>query len=180
MLPRCEFVSRAWKAWSGRRRSRRIWSDFWNGFRCLLAETRLVSTSEPILNAMLGAPFANGSGCGRQTVRVTPRGDIVPCVYWNRSDLRLDDLPHTGGDGVLESPQFVRVRQVPAACRGCVFVSTCQGGCAARRELAGGVEEPDPYCPLVRGKTVKLDWARADLRDLLKTGSACTSVFAPA
>jgi len=72
------------------------------------------------------------------------------------------------------------VRQVPAACRGCPFVSTCHGGCAARRELSGGVEEPDPYCPLVRGQTVSLDWARADSRDLLKTGSACTSVFAPA
>jgi len=156
------------------------YEEFWEGFRRLLAETRLVSTSEPILNAMLGAPFANGSGCGRQTVRVTPRGDVVPCVYWNRSDLRLDDLPRAGSEGVLESPQFVRVRQVPAACRGCAFVATCHGGCAARRELAGGVEEPDPYCPLVRGKTVKLDWTRADSRELLKTGSACTSVFAPA
>src|SRR5437867_5170398 len=51
------------------------YEEFWDGFRRLLAETRLVSTSEPILDAMLGAPFATGSGCGRQTVRVTPRGD---------------------------------------------------------------------------------------------------------
>ena len=154
--------------------------EFWEGFRRLLAETRLVSTTEPILNAMLGAPFRNGSGCGRQTVRVTPRGDIVPCVYWEKSDLRLEDLLHEGPDGVLASPQFARVRHVPDVCRGCPFVATCHGGCAGRRELAGGVEQADPYCPLVRGRSVKLDWAPADMRELLKTGSACTTVFAPA
>ena len=59
------------------------------------------------------------------------------------------------------------------------FVDTCHGGCAGRRELAGGVEMPDPYCPLVRGETVDLDWAPAEQRELLKTGSACTTVFAP-
>src|SRR5712691_5257146 len=59
------------------------YEEFWDGFRRLLAAARLVSTTEPILNAMLGAPFKNGSGCGRQTVRITPKGDIVPCVYWN-------------------------------------------------------------------------------------------------
>jgi len=44
-------------------------------------------------------------------------------------------------------------------------------------ELAGGVEMPDPYCPLVRGETVDLDWAPAEQRELLKTGSA---YYAPA
>jgi sulfatase maturation enzyme AslB (radical SAM superfamily) len=72
------------------------------------------------------------------------------------------------------------VRHVPDVCRGCPFVATCHGGCAGRRELAGGVEQPDPYCPLVRDRTVHLDWAAAESRELLKTGSACTSVFAPA
>ncbi len=155
------------------------YEEFWEGFRRLLAATRLVSTTEPILDAMLGTPFKNGSGCGRQTVRVTPRGDIIPCVYWGKSDLRLADLPGRGGEGVLASAQFARVRTVPEVCRGCAFVDTCHGGCAGRRELAGGVEMPDPYCPLVRGETVDLDWAPAEQRELLKTGSACTTVLAP-
>jgi len=155
------------------------YDEFWEGFRRLLAETRLVGTTEPILNAMLGAPFANGSGCGRRTVRVTPRGDVVPCVYWDKSDLRLGDLSRAGARGVLDSPQFVRVRHVPDACRGCPWVATCHGGCAGRRELAGGVERADPYCPLVRGRAVVLDWARAEARELLKTGSACTTVLGP-
>jgi radical SAM protein with 4Fe4S-binding SPASM domain len=156
------------------------YDEFWGGFRRLLGEARLVSTTEPVLDAVLDAPFGTGSGCGRSTVRVTPRGDIVPCVYWTASDLRLADLATAGEAGVLASPQFARVRHVPDACRGCPFVATCHGGCAGRRELAGGVEQPDPYCPLAQGRRVALDWARADTRELLKTGSACTSVFAPA
>jgi radical SAM protein with 4Fe4S-binding SPASM domain len=152
------------------------YDEFWNGFRRLLSETRLVSTTEPILNAMLGQPFAEGSGCGRQTVRVTPRGDVIPCVYWGKSDIRVEDLAASGAEGVLASPQFAMVRTVPDACRSCPFVATCHGGCAGRRALAGGVDLPDPYCPLVRGKTVDLEWAPAERRDLLKTGSACTTV----
>jgi radical SAM protein with 4Fe4S-binding SPASM domain len=155
------------------------YEEFWEGFRRLLAATRLVSTTEPILNAMLGAPFRNGSGCGRRTVRVTPRGDVIPCVYWDRSDVRLEDLRTLGGEGVLASPQFARARTVPEACRGCAFVETCHGGCAGRRELVGGVEMADPYCPLVRGKRVDLEWAPAERRELLKTGSACTTVLGP-
>jgi len=155
------------------------YEEFWDGFRRLLAATRLVSTTEPILNAMLGAPFPIGSGCGRQTVRVTPRGDVIPCVYWGKSELRLSDLATRGVAGVLASPQFERVRALPDACRGCVFVDVCHGGCAGRRELAGGVEQPDPYCPLMRGERVALEWVPAERRELLKTGSACTTVLAP-
>jgi len=109
-----------------------------------------------------------------------PKGEIIPCVYWRKSDLRLEDLPAEGADGVLASPQFARVRQVPDVCRSCPFVSTCQGGCSGRRELAGSVELADPYCPLVRGERVALEWAPAAARELLKTGSACTAVLGPA
>jgi radical SAM protein with 4Fe4S-binding SPASM domain len=154
--------------------------EYWDGFRRLLAATRLVNTTEPILNAMLGAPFANSSGCGRQTIRVTPRGAIIPCVYWTRSDLALTDLARLGAEGVLASREFARVRTLPDACRSCPFVTTCQGGCAGRRELDGDVAKPDPYCPLVRGERMDLEWAPAERRDLLKMGSACTTVFAPA
>ena len=93
--------------------------------------------------------------------------------------MRLPDLPALGAEGVLQTRQFVEVRTIPEACRACAFVETCQGGCAGRRELAGGIDQPDPYCPIVRGKTVDLPWRPAEHRDLLKTGSACTTVLAP-
>jgi radical SAM protein with 4Fe4S-binding SPASM domain len=156
------------------------YDEYWEGFRRLLAAVRLVSTTEPILNAVLGAPFPNGSGCGRQTVRVTPRGDVIPCVYWGKSDLRLEDLGTRGATGVLASREFERARTLPDVCRTCPFVTTCWGGCAGRRELAGDVRQADPYCPFVRGQRVQLEWARAERRELLKTGSACTTVLAPA
>ena len=46
--------------------------------------------------------------------------------------------------------------------------------------MAGDVTRPDPYCPLIRGEQVHLDWQRAAERELLKMGSACTTVLAPA
>jgi radical SAM protein with 4Fe4S-binding SPASM domain len=156
------------------------YEEYWEGFRRLLATTPLVSTTEPVLNAVLGEPFPTGSGCGRQTIRITPRGDVIPCVYWGASDLALADLPSEGADGVLGSPQFVRARHIPEACRACPYVATCRGGCAGRRELGGGVERPDPYCPFVRGERVRIEWQRGPARELLKSGSACTTVLAPA
>lgn len=156
------------------------YDEYWDGFRRLLAATRLVRTTEPVLNAMLGQPFPNGSGCGRATVRVTPKGEVIPCVYWRKADIDVRELPTLGAGGVLASPQFVRARTVPDVCRGCDFVATCQGGCAGRRELGGDVARPDPYCPLVRGERIALEWAPAAPRELLKTGSACTTVLAPA
>lgn len=156
------------------------YEEYWEGFRRLLGATRLVSTTEPVLNAMLGAPFPDGSGCGRQTVRVTPRADVIPCVYWDRADLRLAEVAALGAEGVLASPEFVRARTVPDECRGCEFVASCHGGCAGRRALAGDVRRADAYCPLIRGERVHLEWAPAEHRELLKTGSACTTVVAPA
>jgi sulfatase maturation enzyme AslB (radical SAM superfamily) len=101
-------------------------------------------------------------------------------VYWGRSGVALTDLAGLGAAGVLASPEFARTRLIPDACRRCPFVATCQGGCAGRRELAGDLAMPDPYCPLVRGERMDLEWTRAEGQDLLKTGSACTTVFAPA
>ena len=49
--------------------------------------------------------------------------------------------------------------------------------CATIAALGNLVEAPDPYCPLVRGERVDLEWAPAERRDLLKTGSACTTVL---
>ena len=101
-------------------------------------------------------------------------------MYWDRSDVALTDLARLGAEGVLASPEFTRARTVPDACRSCPFVATCQGGCAGRRELAGDLLKPDPYCPLVRGERMDLEWALAEKRELLKSGSACTTVLAPA
>jgi radical SAM protein with 4Fe4S-binding SPASM domain len=147
------------------------YAEFWEAMRRLAAATRLVATTEPVLAAVLEIPGFAGPGCGRSTVRVAPDGRVLPCTYWPRSRLTLADLVAAGAT-ILEAPEFVEARQVPAACAGC----PCRGGCAGRRALTGDLTAPDPYCPFARQDRVELDWAWARREDLPKVGSACTTV----
>jgi len=147
------------------------YEQFWEGFRQLSASTRLVATTEPVLAGVLGLEGFAGPGCGRSTVRVAPDGRILPCTYWPISRLTLADL-NALGEGILQTPEFLEARQVPAACDGC----PCRGGCAGRRALVGSLEDPDPYCPFARGERMVLDWEQAMGEDLPKVGSACTTV----
>lgn len=144
---------------------------FWDAFRRLAADTRLVATTEPALAAVLGVPDFAGPGCGRSTVRVAPDGRILPCTYWLASRLTLADL-EARRERIVDAPEFAQARRVPAACDGC----PCRGGCAGRRALVGALEAPDPYCPFARGDRIALDWERAASEDLPKLGSACTTV----
>jgi len=147
------------------------YAQFWDGFRQLSASTRLVATTEPVLAAVLGLEGFAGPGCGRSTVRVAPDGRVLPCTYWPNSRLTLADL-YALGEGIVQTPEFLEARQVPAACNGC----PCRGGCAGRRALAGSLEDPDPYCPFVRRERIVMDWEQAVGEDLPKVGSACTTV----
>jgi sulfatase maturation enzyme AslB (radical SAM superfamily) len=79
---------------------------------------------------------------------------------------------------VADSAEWERLRTVPAACRPCPLVASCQGGCASRRLLRGALDEPDEFCPIVRGDALTLSWARDAGRDLPKSGSACTTIVA--
>ena len=150
------------------------YEQYWEGFRRLFAATRIVSCSEPLVNALLG--LGTTTGCGRTTVRVTPRAEVLPCVYWPNRSLTLDDLADYGAD-VPSAPAFQEVRTVPAACQGCAYVEVCGGGCASRRALRGRPDEPDEYCPIVRGDTVTLDYELAAGAELPKVGSACTTIL---
>lgn len=149
------------------------YEQYWEGFRRLFAETSLVSCSEPLVNAFLG--LHGGAACGRSTVRVTPRAQVLPCVYWPERSLSLSDLERWKAD-VLQSEVFQQVRTVPEACRGCQYVETCGGGCASRRALRGRLGEPDEYCPIIRGDDVTLEYHPAPGADLPKVGSACTTI----
>src|SRR3972149_6866480 len=44
------------------------YEQFWEGFRRVLAEIPLLSTTEPVLRGALGLPTGPPSGCGRRTV----------------------------------------------------------------------------------------------------------------
>jgi MoaA/NifB/PqqE/SkfB family radical SAM enzyme len=82
------------------------YTQFWEGYRRLLGAGRLLSTSEPIVNAMLGLDGLSGSPCGRQSIRFTPQRTITPCVYWPHPSLSLDHLEGLTAERILSSEQF--------------------------------------------------------------------------
>lgn len=148
------------------------YEQFWTGFRLLFAETRVVACSEPLVNAIAGLDTVSGCPCGTSSIRVTPRGEVTPCPYWGGEALAIADLQRLGG-AVVDSPAFAATRLVPDACRGCRFVETCGGGCASRRLLRGDLNQPDEYCPVVRGETIDLVAAAAPPQDLPKARNVC-------
>lgn len=153
------------------------YEQFWDGFRELSATCGLVTCTEPIVSALSGLNSTDGCACGRRTIRVTPERRIIPCVYWPHQGLPLHELPRLR-EAIFQTEGFRQCRIVPQACKRCDHVASCGGGCAGRRVLAGGLDHPDPYCPIIREDQVRLSWRRTEGTPLLKSGSACTAVFA--
>ena len=150
------------------------YEQFWDGFQRLFAESALVVCNEPLVRAFLGLGGSRG-GCGVETVRLSPRGEVLPCVYWPDKTLRLADLERLG-QNIVHSLPFQQTSAIPEFCRACEFVDTCAGGCAGRRKLAGRLDQPDMYCPFIRGETVNLSYRMAESKDLPKSSSACTTI----
>ena len=150
------------------------YEEYWEGFRRLFAETDVIMIGEPLVRALVGlAPLAGGCGVG--TVRVTPRATTQACVYWPGVGEPLSKLL-VEGEKIVNTAPFVAARMLPPACEPCEFRETCHGGCAGRRRLQGALDQPDIYCPIVRGERPLLDVRMAATRDLPKIGSACTTV----
>jgi len=150
------------------------YEEYWEGFRRLFAETDVIMIGEPLVRALSGLPPLAG-GCGVGTVRVTPRATTQACVYWSGGGEALSQLLDAGEE-IVNTPAFVAARLLPSACEPCEFRETCHGGCAGRRQLQGALDEPDCYCPIIRGERPQLDIRMAAARDLPKIGSACTTV----
>ena len=152
------------------------YEEFWDGWERLFDTVGLVSTTEPIVNVMLGLNNISGCACGRRTVRVTPKRRVIPCVYWTGEGLPLERLWERR-EAIFDEEEFCAARFVPVACRGCVFEARCAGGCVGRRILAGDATAPDPYCPLIRGDTLQISARVIQGPALLKSGSACTTIL---
>ncbi len=150
------------------------YKEYWQGFRALFAETDVIAIGEPLVRAMAGLP-PRTAGCGVGTVRVTPRGTTQPCVYWPGAGEPLSLLVSLSS-GVVETSPFVEARTVPEACRPCVYLESCYGGCAGRRRIQNALHQPDFYCPVVRGQVQKLKIRMAATRELPKGESACTTI----
>ena len=150
------------------------YDEYWTGFKRLFEETDVLAIGEPLVRAMAGLPTREG-GCGVATVRVTPRATVQPCVYWPGSGASLDLLLELGGE-ILNTESFEAARSLPAFCQSCDYLASCRGGCAGRRRLLERLNEPDPYCPIVRAEWRPLRIRLAQGRSLAKSDSACTTV----
>jgi len=150
------------------------YDEYWSGFEALFARTDVIAIGEPLVRAMAGLPPRQG-GCGVATVRVTPRATVQPCTYWPGAGAPLDLLIDLGA-GIIDTASFAAARAVPAACGGCAHLTVCGGGCAGRRRLLDALERPDPYCPVMRGSSRKLEIRLAEARELPKLESACTTI----
>ncbi|HEM62458.1 MAG TPA: radical SAM protein [Chloroflexi bacterium] len=146
------------------------YQQFWEGYRRLFGAGRLVSCSEPVVRAALGMGPAQ-SPCGHSSVRITPDGRVIPCVYWPGGSLGVEDLSLLG-PGILEALDFQMARQVPPSVADCL----CQGGCGSRRALSGEMDRHDEYCPWVRGDQIDLTVELAPGRDLLRASNVCTTI----
>ena len=150
------------------------YEEYWEGFSRLFHETDVIAIGEPLVRAMAGLPPLR-AGCGVSTVRVTPRATIQPCVYWPGLGNPLSDLICAKTD-ILNSRHFEETRTLPDDCQACEFRDSCRGGCAGRRRLQGALDKADCYCPIIRGKRVRLQIRMAANRDLPKINSSCTTI----
>jgi radical SAM protein with 4Fe4S-binding SPASM domain len=150
------------------------YEEYWEGFQCLFEQTDVIAIGEPLVRAMAGLPPVH-TGCGVSTVRVTPRATTQPCVYWPGPGEPLSALT-SAGTAILNSTPFEQARTLPPACEPCEFRESCRGGCAGRRRLQGALQEPDYYCPIIRGQRPTLRIRMAADRDLPKLSSSCTTV----
>ncbi|HVI96352.1 MAG TPA: SPASM domain-containing protein, partial [Anaeromyxobacter sp.] len=150
------------------------YEEYWEGFERLFAACDAIAVGEPLVRAMAGLPPRAG-GCGRLTVRVTPLGTALPCVYWPGPGVPLATLVELG-PVLAESDAFQESRSLPEACERCDVRASCGGGCAGRRKLLDAIAEPDPYCPIIRGERPRLEVRMRPGRDLPKGESACTTI----
>ncbi|MDD5438827.1 MAG: radical SAM protein [Candidatus Omnitrophica bacterium] len=156
------------------------YEEFWEAIGLLFSHGRLISCSEPIVNAMLNIPpIVPQSPCGMSSIRVHPTGQVVPCVYWSEGDVHINDLVDSF-EPAFQSKSFRDARIIPEWCtKNCDKVNVCGGGCVSRRFLSGDINAPDRYCPIYHKKTIpaiKVTHAKGS-KDLVHSSYLCTLIF---
>jgi radical SAM protein with 4Fe4S-binding SPASM domain len=155
------------------------YDQFWNCMKTLFDTCNVVSCSEPvILAAQNKLAVYKGCNCGHDSFRVTPDRRIIPCVYWDKSDITIDDLVMYGEKALKNSKEFKKIREIPEFCNSCEFVEYCEGGCAARR-LYNNFDEPDLYCfKYQKREKPVINANNRQYKDLIHSGYLCTVIMA--
>ncbi len=151
------------------------YKEFWEGFRLLLGTSKLISCSEPVVRAVLNLGDVY-SPCGYKSIRINPRGQVIPCVYWSKSEESkyiplIKDLPALK-EKIFDSHYFKLAREIPSIAAKC----PCQGGCASRRLINGNLNSHDEYCPWCRGDQIDLEWQQGPSSNLVRINNNCTTI----
>lgn len=149
--------------------------QYWQAFGILFETAEIISVTEPLVNTFLGLNGLRGTPCGGRSMRVTPDRHLKACVYWPESQLTIADLA-TRQESVFETPYFRQTRQTPRFCLKCEYIQNCGGGCAGRRKLRGRLDEPDEFCPIFKGKRIKIEGQLSSASQPTRTGSICTTI----
>jgi len=156
------------------------YTEFWDSIKIILSSGKLVSCSEPIINALLqSGSSSSGAPCGKQSCKIDSQGYIYPCVYWNEPTSHVSMLPdrQTGKtqDILTECPNTI-----PRPCLTCDALSICRGGCMARRLYGNGLENPDEFCFKSGTHAVPniscVDWDEHHSECLIHSGYLCTII----
>ena len=150
------------------------YEEYWQGFRALFAETDVIAIGEPLVRAMAGLTAQNRwmrgehgadySSSHGATLRVLARSRR-PALAFVHAGLGSRGY-FTFCRGAQRSRSLPLVRLSPS----------CYGGCAGRRRLQNALDQPDFYCPVVKGRVEKLEIRMAAARELPKMESACTTI----
>lgn len=146
------------------------YEEYWNGIKNILKRFKIVSCSEPILNAVLGIENNRYScGCGKTSLRINPDGGVYPCVYWNKSEFTIKDL------SLINENTFSKIDVIPNECKGCKYKDLCAGGCEGRR-VYRDLHSADEYCPFVRGEKMEIEYQVGTKKDLVHSNYLCTLI----
>jgi len=159
------------------------YEEFWEGVSRLFGNSKIVSCSEPIINAVIGnKTLEGGAPCGKKSLRIHPDGKVVGCVYFKKSDqtiLKLienkKNMQEDAFGAYLEKFNNHRTR-IPEYCADCETVDICKGGCVARR-MYTGLDWPDQYCPMFKEREQPVfDYEWGDNKDLVHSEYLCTVI----
>jgi radical SAM protein with 4Fe4S-binding SPASM domain len=130
------------------------YSAFWKAVDVFFKASTAAVCSEPVINAALSEVNGShvfktaGSPCGTHSLRLRPGGEILPCVYWDKSHVTMQNFL-SGEFGSLPDCKL----PVPAICSDCPHLDICMGGCSGRR-LYTGIESADIYCFRADGRSL--------------------------
>jgi radical SAM protein with 4Fe4S-binding SPASM domain len=151
------------------------YEQFWEAFRMLFDAAALISCTEPLVNTFAGLNTLSGSPCGRNSLRITPLKQVLPCVYWPGGSIDLAQLAQLQ-EKVWDMAGFQEARKIPAACTTCEHMDNCRGGCRSRALLLDRPTTPDLYCPITRGTVERLRPSLLPGMKLLRAQSICTTI----